>query len=202
MMSMAEVMSAREYKQWWSQNVDQPYGLCWCGCGRVTRIARERDSRRSMVVGEPVRFIHGHNGFSAKPDYVIEDRGYKTPCWIWLRSKKPDGYGLIRKTAKNSDAGYAHRVYYERKHGSVPDGLVVDHLCEVPCCVNPDHLEAVRQRYNVRRGKAAKLKPWQVLSLRRAKEECEFSNRELAAVFGISAEHVGRIVSGQYWKGC
>lgn len=36
--------------------------------------------------------------------------------------------------------------------GSIPDGMVIDHLCRNRACVRPDHLEAVPQEVNVRRG--------------------------------------------------
>ena len=34
-----------------------------------------------------------------------------------------------------------HRYAYEWANGPIPDGLVIDHLCRVTACVNPDHLE-------------------------------------------------------------
>ena len=46
----------------------------------------------------------------------------------------------------------AHRVSYQMDKGEVPSGLQLDHLCRVRCCVNPDHLEPVSQKENVRRG--------------------------------------------------
>ncbi len=36
--------------------------------------------------------------------------------------------------------------------GPIPEGLELDHLCRVRHCVNPDHLEAVTHRENIRRG--------------------------------------------------
>lgn len=45
----------------------------------------------------------------------------------------------------------AHRVAYTLAVGSIPDGLEIDHLCFVPACVNPDHLEAVTGLENKRR---------------------------------------------------
>lgn len=45
----------------------------------------------------------------------------------------------------------AHRVAYEIHVGPIPDGLEIDHLCRVRCCVNPDHLEPVTHRENMRR---------------------------------------------------
>lgn len=41
---------------------------------------------------------------------------------------------------------------YEQVVGPVAPGLVIDHLCRNRMCVNPDHLEPVTIRENVRRG--------------------------------------------------
>lgn len=51
---------------------------------------------------------------------------------------------------------YAHRLSYTLAYGSIPEGLVIDHLCRTPVCVRPDHLEAVTQQENMRRGPGAK----------------------------------------------
>ena len=79
---------------------------------------------------------------------------YSTPepntgCVLWLAAITPTGYGRIRVGQK---VHQAHRVSYELAHGPIPDDLVIDHLCRVRCCINPDHLEAVTQAVNVRRG--------------------------------------------------
>ena len=49
---------------------------------------------------------------------------------------------------------YAHRYAYTLLRGAIPVGLTLDHLCRNPRCCNPDHLEAVTQRENIRRGTA------------------------------------------------
>jgi len=41
---------------------------------------------------------------------------------------------------------------YEYFKGPVPDGLELDHLCRVRSCCNPDHLEPVTHKENIRRG--------------------------------------------------
>lgn len=37
------------------------YGLCECGCGKQTRIAKTNNKRWGHVKGQPVRFIKGHH---------------------------------------------------------------------------------------------------------------------------------------------
>lgn len=59
------------------------------------------------------------------------------------------GYGHM--TVNNKQVG-AHRVSYRAFKGKIPEGLELDHLCRMPCCVNPDHLEPVTRQENVKRG--------------------------------------------------
>lgn len=58
-------------------------------------------------------------------------------CWLWTGPVDHFGYGRFRVGAKKKRV---HRLWYERAHGKVPDGLVLRHTCDVPSCVNPDHL--------------------------------------------------------------
>ena len=76
-----------------------------------------------------------------------------TGCWLWSGCDNGEGYGTVYSGGKNHKA---HRVSYELHNGKIPDGLQIDHLCRVRCCVNPDHLEAVTQKTNVQRGEAVK----------------------------------------------
>ena len=38
-----------------------PKGLCQCGCGQKTVIAKRNDTGQHMVKGEPQRFVKGHH---------------------------------------------------------------------------------------------------------------------------------------------
>ena len=70
-------------------------------------------------------------------------------CWTWTGAKKNLGYGNVRYLGR---VLAAHRVAYELLIGPIPDGLVLDHLCRNPRCVNPAHLEPVTQQANTLRG--------------------------------------------------
>jgi hypothetical protein len=128
---------------------DVPYGYCHCGCGEKTRIAPYNHTRSGTVAGEPLRYISNHHRRKTVDEYYIEeDRGYKTPCWIWTGTTR-HGYGRIYREGRLQEA---HRWYYEQANGPIPEGLQINHLCRVPSCVNPDHLEPVTRAENVRRG--------------------------------------------------
>jgi endogenous inhibitor of DNA gyrase (YacG/DUF329 family) len=70
-------------------------------------------------------------------------------CWLWVGAVDGKGYAVIGVDGQSMPA---HRHSYERKKGPIPEGLVIDHLCRVPSCVNPDHLEPVTNRENLDRG--------------------------------------------------
>ncbi len=71
-------------------------------------------------------------------------------CWLWTGARA-SGTGYAHFGLAGGRTLSAHRFSYEHHIGPIPDGLVIDHLCRVRHCVNPDHLEAVTQAENVRR---------------------------------------------------
>lgn len=149
-------------------------GLCECGCGK-------RASRR---------FIRGHN--ARRPDrYRIEDRGYVTPCWVWQLALHGAGYG-------RQGNGLAHRAYYERARGPIPEGLELDHLCRIRACVNPDHLEPVTSAENTRRSPSMKLTAADVAEVRRM-IAVGLANVAIAERFGIARSTVSKIKTGARW---
>lgn len=78
----------------------------------------------------------------------IDQKG-SDDCWVWLGSKTPTGYGQFYPTPQKPIG--AHRYAYILAVGDIPRGFQIDHLCKNPSCVNPNHLEAVTHRNNVRR---------------------------------------------------
>lgn len=80
-------------------------------------------------------------------------------CWIWTGKVDKTGYGSFGMRVEQAcRTRSAHKIVYETLVGEVPEGMQLDHLCKVPLCVNPDHLEIVTPRENVLRseGIAAK----------------------------------------------
>lgn len=58
-------------------------------------------------------------------------------CWIWLGYQEPRGYGRL---TVNNRSVLAHRLFYAEFKGEIPKGLCVCHVCDIPACVNPNHL--------------------------------------------------------------
>jgi hypothetical protein len=85
----------------------------------------------------------------SRVDYVVNEQG----CWIWQLSRNSRGYG-VKWDQKDRRLKLAHRWYYEREHGPMPDGWQVDHRCYVRSCVNPAHLEALDPEEHSRRSVA------------------------------------------------
>jgi hypothetical protein len=71
-------------------------------------------------------------------------------CWLWTAAIDGSGYGVTSDSGKTVSA---HRAVYRLLVGEILDGMHLDHLCRVRCCVNPLHLEPVTPRVNLLRGK-------------------------------------------------
>lgn len=98
------------------------------------------------VKGEPFTYLRGH---SHEHDRAVWSEALwivdlATGCWLWQGTLDPLGYGRFGRKL-------AHRCGYERHIGPIPAGLVLDHLCVNPPCVNPAHLEPVTQSVNMQR---------------------------------------------------
>jgi hypothetical protein len=74
-------------------------------------------------------------------------------CWQWTDRVSEKGYALAFISGRDRRV---HRVIYELLIGPIPDGLLPDHTCRHPWCVNPLDLEPVTNRENVIRGYLAR----------------------------------------------
>lgn len=76
---------------------------------------------------------------------------HSTGCWLWKGYLDGGGYGqLIRRRHGKRIHHRAHRYSYELYNGTIPDGLFVLHKCDVPICVNPEHLFLGTQSDNMK----------------------------------------------------
>mgnify|MGYP001609704080 CR=1 FL=1 len=75
-------------------------------------------------------------------------------CWFWKGGKRStDGYGMFRVPL---DTPYgrgwivvsSHKVAYTLVKGPIPPGKILLHSCDMPACVNPDHLTPGTRRDN------------------------------------------------------
>lgn len=88
---------------------------------------------------------------SAEEKQRFWDKVEKRPdgCWQWtgstIVSRRGGRYGRIRI---RRHCYLAHRVSWSISHGRIPDGLVADHRCHNPLCVNPGHLHVVTNQEN------------------------------------------------------
>lgn len=71
-------------------------------------------------------------------------------CWEWIGYKDKDGYAQAT-TKKVPNTSRGHRIAYTLLVGPVPEGLTLDHECEVKHCINPDHLDPCTSVDNVKR---------------------------------------------------
>ncbi len=77
-------------------------------------------------------------------------------CWLWTAFTNRAGYGMVYSLERTAQNRLAHRVVYEAIKGPIPDRMTLDHLCNMPACVNPDHLEPVTRSENTKRARRNK----------------------------------------------
>lgn len=148
-------------------------------------------SGRLSIVGQ-----HATNTIKSGPD----------DCWEWTGRCDKDGYGVLGNNVR------AHRVAYQLATGIDPVGLSVCHTCDNPPCQNPAHLFAGTNAENIA-DKMAKgrwrgnntgnlgnlrrrLTAEQVAEIRTADISRYGAMAELARRYGVSHEHIRRILNG------
>jgi hypothetical protein len=155
--------------------------LCACGCGEPAVYAARHAPRTIRTK------IH-------ESDYVIMDCGYTTLCWVF-RGKLAKGYATIRYQSRQMQA---HRAMYEQEVGPIPDGLVIDHLCDVTRCINPAHLEAKTTAENLRWGKHTKLTIQDAREIRRI--GMTKTANDLAENYGVTPFTIYQVRRNSIWK--
>lgn len=116
--------------------VESPWARGWC----------KQHYARWNKTGSPM----GSNRPKTRSEALLARVNTSEEHWMWTGTVL-EGYGIFNwKDSKMK----AHRAVYELLEGPIPDGLELDHLCEITLCVRPSHLEAVTHRVNVLRGQS------------------------------------------------
>ena len=140
----------------------------------------------------------------------------ETGCMIWTGAATRQGYG-IAFDGKISAAGHkvpegAHRLSYAAEHGAIPPFMNVLHRCDVPCCVNPDHLFVGTQNDNMQdkiskgrqvRGDLHGMATMTEETVRAIRSEYRFrkvTGAMLAKKYGLNKSAVAAAIRGQNWK--
>ena len=137
-------------------------------------------------------------------------------CWIFNSTKGGGDYGML-SVPKGQEA-MAHRISWILHHGPIPDDLFVLHTCDVPKCVNPNHLflgttqdnsndklqkgREIRGTKHTRKGKPAehvKLTEAKVIEIRRLYATGKYSQQFLGEKFGVNQTNIGFIVRRVRW---
>lgn len=132
-------------------------------------------------------------------------------CLLWLGGFNTiTGYGYIKINRKTR---LVHRASYEAFKGLIPDALQIRHTCDVPCCINPDHLLVGTQKENmgdmISRGRKV-VKPgsahWKSkvtesdIPVIRARREAGDKLQDIADDYGMGIEGIHNICSRRVWK--
>ncbi|SRR6266446_6877584 len=134
-------------------------------------------------------------------------------CWLWTGAINGSGYGHLRVGKKKRPQ--AHRISYTEFLGEIPEGLLVCHHCDVPLCVNPDHLYAGTRSQNrqdmIKRDRGnyknnhGPLKPHSKLTWEEVEEiRCCYADGEkrksLIQRFKVGRSSISNILLNKTWK--
>lgn len=123
--------------------------LCLCDCGQQS-VVRGTHLRRRLTSTCGCRTGYVPTTFTEGVHYNVDESG----CWIWAGRMDRNGYGKahdpLRASPSARSTDWAHRVSYRIHRGMIPDGYDIDHLCENPPCINPDHLNPLTRAEHMR----------------------------------------------------
>lgn len=123
-------------------------------------------------------------------------------CWLWQGCKNRNGYGKV--AFKGTSHFIASRASYEIFNGSIEEDKFICHTCDVPSCVNPDHLWVGTHIENmmdmIDKGRqSSKLGVVEVYKIRKLWDE-GYSQAKIMELFNVSSSQISKIVARRIWK--
>lgn len=128
-------------------------------------------------------------------------------CWVWKNSTRGMGYGAFWLKDRHQKS---NRIAWIIHFGQIPDGQCVCHRCDVPQCVNPEHLFLATNQENTRdrhlKGRSAKgvhhgnalLNPEIVKDMIRRRRNGELIS-DLTRETGFKFHTIHKAVTGKNW---
>lgn len=188
--------------------------LCLCECGKETICTRSSLTNQQKRSCGCIRKETSKIGeLNARPvtERFWENvaKGDKDDCWLWTRSS-PNQYGRIDKNGRHI---LAHRLSYEIHTGeTLTEADCICHSCDVPACVNPNHLwkgtrdknnkdRAIKGRSFVTRGSlnhAAKLTEKDVVYI--LTHQNKFTRKTFQDKFGLTRFTLYDIIHRKTWR--
>lgn len=177
----------------------------WCAT-HYRRVMRHGDANESVAFSGTAKSIQQR----------MEEKSTYVPfcgCRLWFGACVPRGYGVTHFENRQQ---YAHRVAWQIERGPIPGGMLVLHRCDVPACINVDHLflgtdadntadKVNKGRCNPARGERAgkaKLTEGIVREIRAIYKpyDRKFGGAALAKLYGVSSSVVTGLINNRYWS--
>ena len=132
-----------------------PLGLCQCGCGKPTKIAKYNSPKYGWIKGLPVRFCRGHQGKKPRKDVsgahgfkinnaycrlipltndqltIVEATDYGWLAqWSWYAQRSPDDLRYYAVRQAKDENGKSIKVFMQREILGLKTGnpLIGDHV--------------------------------------------------------------------------
>ena len=106
-------------------------GLCACGCGQITKVAKKTASRRGHVKGQPLKYVHGHNILTS--EMQERSRIARVGHLVSTQTKRKISVAQIGQKSPNYRHGCAARGNRRTEHWAWA-GMIQR-------CTNPKHLK-------------------------------------------------------------